>query len=158
MNFTITFNTTNNILTCSLQMVQTGWWLYSSKKFFFGSFPFLVMSSSSETTGVTASTEKLINYIGLQTIWNFIINWKKDDNLNMLKTIVKLVRIRNSLVNFFYLFSLNLENFPMKDNSKYRIFSLDLLVSISLGMFMIFLLKCDITDLSINLGGYSFFS
>ena len=62
--------------------------------------------------------------------------------------------LQNFLVNFCNLFSVNLENFPMKDNLNYQIFSLVLLGSVSLGLFMIFLFKYLLTDLSINIGGY----
>ena len=51
---------------------------------------------------------------------------------------------------------MNLENFPKKGNLKYQIFSLDLLGPVSLGVFLVFLFKYLI-NLSINLGGYSFF-
>ena len=45
-------------------------------------------------TGVTASTEKLINSIGLQTIWE-----KRDANLNVLKTILILVQAIQKTLN-----------------------------------------------------------
>ena len=101
-------------------------------------------------TGVRASAKKLANYIGIKTIWNFIFKWKKRWQFKCLETILILVpSLQNYFVNFCNLFSVNLENFPMKDNLKYRIFSLDLFVSVSLGMFMIFLLNYLLTDLSI---------
>ena len=53
---------------------------------------------------------------------------ERDANLNVLKTILILVpSLQNRLVNFCNLFSMNLENFPLKDNLKYRISSLVLL-------------------------------
>ena len=106
-------------------------------------------------TGVRASTKKLVNYIGIKTIWNCIFKWKKRWQFKCLETILILVpSLQNYFVNFCNLFPVNLENFPMKGNLKYRIFSLDLFVSVSLGMFMIFLLKYLLTDLSI----YSLFT
>ena len=65
--------------------------------------------------------------------------------------------LQNCLDKFCNLFSVNLENFPLKGNLKYQIFSLVLLGSISLGLFTIFLFKYLLTDLSINLGGYLLF-
>ena len=93
-------------------------------------------------TSVTASTEELINYIRLQTIWNLSLVEKRDANLNVLKTILILVpSLQNCLVNFCNLFSVNLENFPMTGNLKYRILSLVLTGSVSIDLLMIFLLK-----------------
>ena len=65
--------------------------------------------------------------------------------------------LQNCLDKFCNLFSVNLENFPLKGNLKYQIFSLVLLGSISLGLFTIFLFKYLLTDLLINLGGYLLF-
>ena len=76
---------------------------------------------------------------------------KRDANLNVLKTVLILgPSLRNCLVNVCNQFSVNLENFPKKSNLKYEIFSSVLLGSVSLGMFMIFLLKSLLTDLSIK--------
>ena len=65
--------------------------------------------------------------------------------------------LQNCLVNFCNLCSVNLESFSMKGNLKYQGFTLVLLGSVSPGLFMIFLFKCLLTDLSVQLGGYSFF-
>ena len=76
----------------------------------------------------------------------------------MLKIILILVpSLQNCSTNFCNFISVNLENLPMKNNLKYRIVSLVLLSSVSLGLFMMFLLKYLLTKLSINLGGYSLF-
>ena len=71
--------------------------------------------------------------------------------------LILVTSLQNCLANFCNLFSVNLENFSTKGNLKYRIFSLVLLGSVSLGFFMIFVFKYLLTDLWINLGGYSFF-
>ena len=55
------------------------------------------------------------------------------------------------------LLSKNLENFSMKGNLKYHIFSIVLLDSASLALFIIILLKYYLTDLSVNSDGYSYF-
>ena len=96
--------------------------------------------------------------MGLQTIWKPILSWKKRHqfkcavrNFNMVPS------LQICLVNFCNSFSVNLENAPMKDNLKYWKFFLVLLGSVSLGLFMIYLLKYLLTDLLINLDGYCFF-
>ena len=67
----------------------------------------------------------------------------------ILKMILILVpSFQNLLVNFWNLFSVNLENFSLKGNLKIGYF---------LQSYMIFLFKYLLTYLSINLGGCSFF-
>ena len=65
--------------------------------------------------------------------------------------------LQNYLISFCNSLSVNVKNFAMKDNLKYRLFSLNLLGSVFLGMFIIFLLMYLLPDLSTNLGWYSFF-
>ena len=73
-------------------------------------------------TGIIASTEKFINYIGFRPYGTLSLAEKRDANLNVLKTILILVSsLQNCLVNFCNLFSVNLENFPMKGNLKYHL-------------------------------------
>ena len=78
-----------------------------------------------------------------------------DANLNVLKIILLLMSSsKNFIVNVCNLLSVNLEVFLMSGNLKYWLLSLVLLGSFHL---MIFLLKYFLTDLSMNLGGYSLF-
>ena len=57
--------------------------------------------------GVTASPENLINYIGPYGTLRLVE--KRDDNLNVLKTILLLVpSLQKFLVNFCHLLSVNL--------------------------------------------------
>ena len=65
--------------------------------------------------------------------------------------------LQNCFLNYCNLSLVTFENFPVKGNLKYQIFFLVLLDSVLLGILMIFLLKYFLTDLSINLGGYSLF-
>ena len=71
--------------------------------------------------------------------------------------LILVTSLQKCLANFCNLFSVNLKNFSTKGNLKYRIFTLVLLGSNSLGLLMIFVFKYLLTDLWINLGGYSFF-
>ena len=65
--------------------------------------------------------------------------------------------LQNYLVSFRNSFLVNVKNVAMKDNLKYRLFSLNLSCSVSLSMFIILLLIHLLPDLSTNLGWYSFF-
>ena len=70
----------------------------------------------------------------------------RDTNLNVLTRTLKLgLLLQKFLVSFSNLSWVTLESFPMKGNSKYQIFCLVLLGSVSLGIFMILLLKYLLT-------------
>ena len=89
---------------------------------------------------------------------DLIFSCKKRYQFKCDKTFLILVpSLQNFLEKFCNLFSANLKNFSMKSNLKYQIFSLVLLVSLSLGIFLIFLLNYFLTSSWVIIGWYSVF-
>lgn len=84
-----------------------------------------------------AQRELLVTY-DFRAYWTLSLIEKRDTNLTMLKTTLILVSsLQNWLKNFcHFVFQ---KNFYLKGSLKYRIFSLALHDSVSVGMIMVFL-------------------
>ena len=67
----------------------------------------------------TASTEKLMNFIRLYTKCDLIFSWKKRYQLILVTILILVPSLQKCLANFCNSFLVNLENFPIKGNSKY---------------------------------------